>query len=87
MGHCGSFTLGPGFGVERVNDTFNVDLDIVRGLYRFDNGVTLGTVVMFSYVDYLDVPDEGRYEAIIGYSPTLSSSRISPYAFITKGVR
>ena len=87
MGHCGSFTLGPGFGVERVNDTFNVDLDIVRGLYRFDNGVTVGTVVMFGYVDYLDVPDEGRYEAIIGYSPTLSSSRISPYAFITKGVR
>ena len=69
------------------NDTFNVDLGIVRGLYRFDNGVTVGTVVMFGYVDYLDVPDEGRYEAIIGYSPTLSSSRISPYAFITKGVR
>ena len=87
MGHCGSFTLGPGLGVERVNDTFNVDLGIVRGLYRFDNGVTVGTVVMFGYVDYLDVPDEGRYEAIIGYSPTLSSSRISPYAFITKGVR
>ena len=41
MGHCGSFTLGPGLGVERVNDTFNVDLDIVRGLYRFDNGVTV----------------------------------------------
>ena len=39
MGHCGSFTLGPGLGVERVNDTFNVDLDIVRGLYRFDNKV------------------------------------------------
>ena len=76
-----------GLRVERVNDTFNVDLDIVRGLYRFDNGVTVGTVVMFGYVDYLDVPDEGRYEAIIGYSPTLSSSRISPYAFITKGVR
>mgnify|MGYP003321783573 CR=1 FL=1 len=85
MGHCGSFTRGPGLGVEKVNDTFNDDLDIVRGLYRFDNVVTVGTVVMFGYVDYLDVPDEDSYEAIVGYSPTLSSSRISPYAFITKG--
>ena len=63
--NCGVLTLGPGLGVERVNDTFNVDLDIVRGLYRFDSGISLGAVVMFGYVDYLDVPDEGRYEAII----------------------
>ena len=59
----------------------------MRGLYRFDNVVTVGTVVIFGYVDYLDGPDEDSYEAIIGYSPTLSSSRISPYASITRGLR
>ena len=63
--NCGVLTLGPGLGIERVNDVFNVDLDIVRGLYRFDPGISLSAVVMFGYVDYLDVPDEGRYEAII----------------------
>ena len=83
----GVFTLGPGLGVERVNDLFNVDLDVVRGLYRFDNGITAGAVVMFGYVDYRDVPDEGRYEAIIGYSPSIANSKFSPYGFITKGVR
>ncbi len=51
MGHCGSFNLGPGLGVERANDTFNVDLAVVRGLHIFDNGLTLGAVVMFDYVD------------------------------------
>jgi len=45
MGHCGSFNLGPGLGVERANDTFNVDLAVVRGLHIFDNGLTLGAVV------------------------------------------
>ncbi len=83
----GILTLGPGLGVERVNDIFNVDLDIIRGIYRFDNGITAGAVVMFGYVDYFDVPDEGRYEAVVGYSPSTSSSKISPYAFVTKGVR
>ena len=77
------FTLGPGLGVERVNDLFNIDLDVVRGLYRFDNGITAGAVVMFGYVDYLDVPDEERYEAIIGYSPSTANSTFSPYGFIT----
>ena len=85
--NSGVLTLGPGLGVERVNDVFNVDLDIVRGLYRFDSGISLGAVVMFGYVDYLDVPDEGRYEAIVGYSPGIPKSKFSPYAFITKGVR
>ena len=66
--NCGVLTLGPGLGVERVNDVFNVDLDIVRGLYRFDSGIRLGAVVMFGYVDYLDVPDEGRYEACLLYT-------------------
>ena len=46
--HGGVFTLGPGLGVERVNDLFNVDLD---------------------------VPDEERYEAIIGYSPSTANSK------------
>ena len=73
-------------GIERVNDVFNVDLDIVRGLCRFDSGISLGAVVMFGYVDYLDVPDEGRYEVIVGYSPGILKSKFSPYAFITKGV-
>ena len=51
MGYCGSFNLGPGLGIERANDTFNVDLAVVRGLHIFDNGLTLGAVVMFDYVD------------------------------------
>ena len=85
--NSGVLTLGPGLGVERVNDGFNVDLDIVRGLYRFDSGISLGAVVMFGYVDYLDVPDEGRYEAIVGYSPGIPKSKFPPSAFITKGGR
>ena len=73
--HGGVFTLGPGLGVERVNELFNVDLNVVLGLYRFDNGTTAGAVVMFGYIDYLDVPDEERYGAIIGYSPSTANSK------------
>ena len=83
--NSGVLTLGPGLGIERVNDVFNVDLDIVRGLYRFDSGISLGAVVMFGYVDYLDVPDEGRYEAIVGYPPGITKSNFPLTRLLQRG--
>jgi hypothetical protein len=83
----GTFTLGPGIGLERINDTFNVNLSMIKGLYRFDNGITVGGVAMFGNVDFEKVEDEKRYEAIIGYTTVLENTRISPYAFISKGLR
>jgi len=83
----GTFTLGPGIGLERINDTFNVDLSMIKGLYRFDNGITVGGVAVFGNVDFEKVADEKRYEAIIGYTTVLENTRISPYAFISKGLR
>ena len=83
----GTFTLGPGIGLERINDTFNVDLSIIKGLYRFDNGITAGGVAMFGDVNFQKVADEKRYEAIIGYTTVLQNIRISPYAFISQGLR
>jgi len=79
----GTFTLGPGIGLERINDTFNVDLSIIKGLYRFDNGITAGGVAMFGDVNFQKVANEKRYEAIIGYTTVLQNIRISPYAFIS----
>ena len=83
----GTFTLGPGIGLERINDTFNVDLSMIKGLYRFDNGITVGGVAVFGNVDFEKVADEKRYEAIIGYTTVLENTRISPYAFFSKGLR
>ena len=83
----GTFTLGPGIGLERINDTFNVDLSMIKGLYRFDNGLTVGGVALFGDVNFQKVADEKRYEAIIGYTTVLQNTRISPYAFISKGLR
>jgi|TARA_B110000263_G_C15295172_1_gene505281 hypothetical protein len=83
----GVLTLGPGMGLERVNDTFNVDLYMIKGLYRFDNGITVGGVVQHGYIDFQQIADEKRYEAIIGYTSVLPNSKFSPYAFISKGLR
>jgi hypothetical protein len=85
--YSGALTLGPGIGLERINDTFNVDLYMIKGLYRFDNGLTVGGVVQLGYVDFQKIADEKRYEAIIGYSTVLPNSKFSPYAFISKGLR
>ena len=85
--HSSTFTLGPGIGLERINDTFNVDLSMIKGLYRFDNGLTVGGVALFGDVNFQKVADEKRYEAIIGYTTVLQNTRISPYAFISKGLR
>ena len=82
-----TFTLGPGIGIEKINDTFTVDLSIIKGLYRFDNGITAGGVAMFGNVNFQKVADEKRYEAIIGYTTVLQNIRISPYAFISQGLR
>ena len=85
--YSSTFTLGPGIGIERINDTFNVDLSMIKGLYRFDNGLTVGGVALFGDVNFQKVADEKRYEAIIGYTTVLQNTRISPYAFISKGLR
>lgn len=85
--YSSTFTLGPGIGLERINDTFNVDLSMIKGLYRFDNGLTVGGVALFGDVNFQKVADEKRYEAIIGYTTVLQNTRISPYAFISKGLR
>lgn len=85
--YSSTFTLGPGIGLERINDTFNVDLSMIKGLYRFDNGLTVGGVALFGDVNFQKVADEKRYEAIIGYTTVLENTRISPYAFISKGLR
>ena len=85
--HSGALLLGPGLGLERINDTFNVDLKIIRGLYRFDSGITIGGVAMFGYVDFLDIPDEVRYEAIIGYTTVSPRLKLAPYVFLSKGLR
>ena len=87
IGDSGTLMLGPGLGLERVNDTFDVDLKMIRGLYRFDNGITIGGVAMFGYVDFLDIPDEVRYEAIIGYTTVLPRLKLAPYVFLSKGLR
>lgn len=85
--YSSTFTLGPGIGLERINDTFNVDLSMIKGLYRFDNGLTVGGVALSGDVNFQKVADEKRYEAIIGYTTVLQNTRISPYAFISKGLR
>ena len=85
--YSSTFTLGLGIGLERINDTFNVDLSMIKGLYRFDNGLTVGGVALFGDVNFQKVADEKRYEAIIGYTTVLQNTRISPYAFISKGLR
>ena len=87
IGYSGTLTLGPGVGLERINDKFDVDLDMIKGLYRFDNGITVGGVAMFGYVDFLDIPDEVRYEAIIGYTTILPKIELAPYIFLSKGLR
>ena len=60
---------------------------MIKGLYRFDNGLTVGGVALFGDVNFQKVADEKRYEAIIGYTTVLQNTRISPYAFISKGLR
>jgi len=83
----GAVSFGPAVGVERVNNLFNVDLGAIKGLYRFDNGVTIGGVAMFGDISFQDVPGEARYEAIIGYTTVPSGSNFAPYAFLSKGAR
>ncbi len=85
--YSGVLSIGPAIGVERVNNLFDVDLGAIKGLYRFDNGVTIGGVAMFGDISFQDVPGEARYEVIIGYSTAPSGSNFAPYAFLSKGAR
>ena len=85
--YSGALNFGPAVGVERVNNLFNVDLGAIKGLYRFDNGVTIGGVAMFGDINFQDVPGEARYEVIIGYTAVPSGSNFAPYAFFSKGAR
>ena len=61
-----SFTLGTGYGVEKINANLSVDLFQIQGLYRFDNGMTVGGMIMKGFPDMDGVASENRYEAIIG---------------------
>jgi len=80
-----SFTLGTGYGVEKINANLSVDLFQVQGLYRFDNGLTLGGMIMKGVPDIDGVASENRYEAILGYTTRVND--FSPYAFVSKGIR
>ena len=85
--YSGVFSLGPAVGVERINNRFNVDLGAIKGLYRFNNGITIGAVAMFGDVSYQNVPGELRYEAIVGYTTASPSSKVLPYIFVSNGAR
>ena len=80
-----SFTLGTGYGVEKINANLSVDLFQIQGLYRFDNGMTVGGMIMKGFPDMDGVASENRYEAIIGYTTRVND--FLPYTFVSKGIR
>ena len=69
--YSGALNFGPAVGVERVNNLFNVDLGAIKGLYRFDNGVTIGGVAMFGDISFQDnikmIADKNRVFFIFLY--------------------
>lgn len=83
--NAGNFTFGSGYGKEKISDTLSVDLFQVQGMYRFNNGLTLGAMVMKGFPDVSGVANEERYEAILGYTTRIND--FSPYAFVSKGIR
>ena len=80
-----SFTIGTGYGKEKINDNLSIDLFQVQGLYRFDNGFTRGGAVMKGFPSANTVADEERYELIVGYTTRIK--KFSPYGFVSKGLR
>ena len=90
IAYSATLIFGPVIGTEEVNNNVSGNVYSFRSLYRRDSGITLGAVAQFGAIHSADsdqVPDENRFEAIVGYMTTLPYSKISPYVFLSKGLR
>lgn len=74
---AGNFIVGAGVGRETVTEPVDVEVDLykVKGLYRFDNAVTVGAVFQYAEPD-ISVP-ENRYEVTAGYNPRYGKTSVT----------
>ena len=84
-GHAGTFTLATGAAKEKINDTLKVDLFQIGVVYRFDNGLLLGTSLQKGYPKMSGVADETRKEIMKGYATKFQN--FLPYATVSQGWR
>jgi opacity protein-like surface antigen len=82
-----SFSLAVGSGKETITSPkkFTVDLYQAIASYKFDNNVYVAGSVQNGYPDSTTIPDESRYEGIVGYATKIGN--FTPYAQIAYGDR
>ena len=88
--HAGNLVLGGVIGSEEVNRKVSGKVYSIRSMYRLDSGVMFGSVAQFGVIDSAYaafVSDEQRFEVIAGYTTRLNNTRISPYVFLSQGLR
>jgi hypothetical protein len=88
--HAGNLVLGGVIGSEEVNRKVSGNVYSIRSMYRLDSGAMFGSVAQFGVIDSAYaafVSDEQRFEVIAGYTTRLNNTRISPYVFLSQGLR